>query len=143
MVGSLHMRADIHSRYGGNPRAGICPTRSGVVLIFSDPDSGRPFGYNSHDYLQDGVYHYTGEGRVGDQQLIRGNRALVDSSKTLLLFSRVDLKTWRFVGEVSLADPAFNVAQAPDQLGQARQVLVFRFKEKNADFGLLGTSCLD
>lgn len=134
------MRADIHSRFGGNPRAGICPTTSGVVLVFSDPESGRPFGYDSHDYLQDGVYHYTGEGRVGDQKLVRGNKALADRDKTLLMFSRVDLKSWRYVGEVSLAEPAFVIAEAPDQLGNIRRVLVFRLIEKSADFSLLGTT---
>ena len=135
-VGSYHLRAEIHQRFGGNPRAGICPTKSGSVLIFSDPASGEPFGYDSHDYLKDGIYHYTGEGRVGDQKLVRGNRAILNSSP-LLLFSRIDKKTWIFVGEVALAEPAYLMAEAKDQLGNLRQVLVFRFQPLSADFELL------
>ena len=135
-IGSLHLRVQLHADFGGNPRAGICPTRSGAVLVFSDPASGAPFGYDSHDYLQDGIYHYTGEGRVGDQQLIRGNRALLERSP-LLLFSRVDKKTWRYVGEVALGVPAYLQADAPDQNGNLRKVFVFRFMPISADFELL------
>ena len=135
-VGSYHLRAEIHQRFGGNPRAGICPTPSGAVLIFSDPASGKPFGYDAHDYLKNGVYHYTGEGRVGDQKLVRGNRAIVKGSP-LLLFSRLDKKTWIFVGEVALAEPGYEISAAKDQLGNLRQVLVFRFQPLSADFELL------
>lgn len=135
-IGSLHLRSELHARFGGNPRAGICPTKSGVVLIFSDPASGKPFGYDSHDYLDAGIYHYTGEGRAGDQLFLRGNRAIMEG-KELLLFARVDQKSWRFVGEVGLADPAFLMAKAPDQNGFEREVIVFRFKPLSANFELL------
>lgn len=135
-IGSYLLRSEIHARYGGNPRAGICPTKSGAVLIFSDPVSGAPFGYDSHDYLLEGIYHYTGEGRSGNQQFVRGNKALLENSP-LLLFSRVDQYSWRFVGEVSLAEPKFLLARAKDQSGKDRDVIVFRFKEVAADFELL------
>lgn len=136
-IGSYHLRSELHAKFGGNPRAGICPTKSGPVLIFSDPASGSPFGYDAHDYLKDGIYHYTGEGRVGNQQLLRGNRALLDTGKDLLLFSKLDPKTWRFVGEVKLATPAYLEARAKDQNGNQRTVLVFRFQEHRADFSLI------
>lgn len=134
--GSIHLKSELHARFGGNPRAGICPTKSGAVLIFSDPQSGAPFGYDTHDYLDQGVYHYTGEGRVGDQQLVRGNKALLEKTP-LLLFSRIDQQSWRFIGEVGLAEPAFLKATALDQLGNQRSVLVFRFAPISADFELL------
>lgn len=136
-VGSFHLRAQLHATFGGNPRAGICPTKAGPVLIFSDPASGTPFGYDAHDYLRDNIYHYTGEGRVGDQQLVRGNRALVKPDRELLLFAKQDPKTWRFVGEVALATPAYVEAKAKDQNGNLRTVLVFRFRELRADFALI------
>ncbi len=135
-VGSLHLRSELHARFGGNPRAGICPTKSGTVLIFSDPLSGAPFGYDSHDYLDAGIYHYTGEGRSGNQLFLRGNKAILER-KELLLFARVDQKSWRFVGEVSLADPAYFMAKAPDQNGFERNVIVFRFESVSANFELL------
>lgn len=107
------------------------------MLIFSDPVSGSPFGYDAHDYLESNIYHYTGEGRVGNQQLVRGNRALLDPARELLLFAKQDAKTWRFVGEVALAEPAYLEAKATDQNGNQRTVLVFRFKELRADFSLI------
>ena len=135
-IGSYHLRSELHSKFGGSPRAGICPTKSGAVLIFSDPISGALFGYDAHDYLSDNVYHYTGEGRVGDQKFVRGNKAVLEKSP-LLLFSRVDQKTWRFVGEVRLSSPPFISSLAPDQLGEEREVIVFRFEELSANFELL------
>ena len=57
--------------------------------------------------------------------------------KELLLFARVDQKSWRFVGEVKLADPAFLMAKALDQNGFEREVIVFRLKPVSANFALL------
>ena len=136
-VGHSYLRADLHASFGGSPRAGICPTASGPVLIFSDPPSGTKFGYDQHDEVVGAVYRYTGEGRAGDQQFIRGNKAVM-SGRDLLLFSRIDQKSWRFVGKVGLDSTPYEMALAPDQQGFERQVIVFRFIEHDADFGLLG-----
>lgn len=136
VVGQSYLRSDLHARFGGNPRAGICPTASGPVLFFSDPPSGTKFGYDQHDEVVAGIYRYTGEGRTGDQQIVRGNRAIL-SGKPLLMFSRIDQKSWVFVGQVGLAEPAYEIADAPDQLGFERKVLVFRLTELDADFSLL------
>lgn len=135
-IGHSYLKLDLHRNLGGNPRAGIAPTRTGQVLIFSDPPSGTRFGYDENDEVDGSVYRYTGEGQVGDQTLIRGNKALV-SGKELLLFKRVDSKTWMFVGEVALDSTPFETASAPDRNGNIRTVLVFRFIEKNANFDLL------
>lgn len=135
-IGQSYLKLDIHNAYGGNPRAGICPTAAGVVLIFSDPPSGTRFGYDQNDEVVEGIYRYTGEGQSGDQQLVRGNKALL-SDKKLLLFARQDLKSWIFVGEVALEAEPFEIATAPDRNEKLRKVLVFRFIEQNADFALL------
>lgn len=136
-VGLSYLRSELHQHFGGNPRAGICPTRSGPVLVFSDPPSGTRFGYDANDEVVGDIYRYTGEGRSLDQQFVRGNKALL-GAEVILLFSRIDSKSWIFVGEVSLADPAFEFAQAPDQLGNLRRVIVFRFLAKNAELSLIG-----
>lgn len=135
-IGQSYLKLDIHNAYGGNPRAGICPTAAGVVLIFSDPPSGTRFGYDQNDEVVEGIYRYTGEGQSGDQQLVRGNKALLSDQK-LLLFARQDLKSWIFVGEVALDPEPFEIATAPDRNEKLRKVLVFRFIEQNADFALL------
>jgi hypothetical protein len=136
-IGQSYLKLDLHSAFGGNPRAGICPTLSGVVLVFSDPPSGTRFGYDQNDEVVQGIYRYTGEGQSGDQQLVRGNKALLSGEK-LLLFSRQDAKSWIFLGEVGLDTEPFEIVSAPDRNGNLRKVLVFRFIEKDADFGLLG-----
>jgi 5-methylcytosine-specific restriction protein A len=135
-IGQSYLKLDLHRHFGGNPRAGIAPTRSGQVLIFSDPPSGTRFGYDENDAVVGSVYRYTGEGQVGDQTLIRGNKALV-FGRELLLFKRVDSKSWMFVGEVALDATPFETARAVDRNGKMRTVLVFRFIEKNANFDLL------
>lgn len=135
-IGQSYLKLDLHSAFGGNPRAGICPTISGVVLVFSDPPSGTRFGYDQNDEVVQGIYRYTGEGQSGDQQLVRGNKALLSGEK-LLLFSRQDAKSWIFIGEVGLDTEPFEIVSAPDRNGNLRKVLVFRFIEKDADFALL------
>ena len=70
-IGRSYLKLDLHNSFGGNPRAGICPTASGVVLVFSDPPSGTRFGYDQNDGVVGNVYRYTGEGQTGDQQLVR------------------------------------------------------------------------
>ncbi len=135
-VGESYLRTDLHRFLGGNSRAGICPTASGVVLIFSDPPSGTRYGYDQNDEVVAGVYRYTGEGQLGDQQLIRGNKALL-SDRKLLLFSRQDAKSWTYVGEVALDVVPFETATAPDRLGNLRRVFVFRFLARRADFEIL------
>ena len=135
-IGKSYLRLDLHNTFGGNPRAGICPTASGVVLVFSDPPSGANFGYDQNDGVVGNVYRYTGEGQAGDQQLVRGNKALL-SDKKLLLFSRLDSKSWIYIGEVKLDDVPFEIRSAKDSTGKIRQVLVFRFIEQSANFELL------
>ena len=105
-------------------------------MIFSDPKSGVPFGYDQHDFVEDGIYHYTGEGRVGAQQLVRGNKAIMEGN-TLLLFARVDRHSHVFVGEVGLADPPYYLATAEDSKGNPRSVIVFRLLPSRADFAFL------
>jgi hypothetical protein len=135
-IGLSYLRSELHQSFGGNPRAGICPTRSGAVLVFSDPPSGARFGYQFNDEVVNDVYRYTGEGRVGDQQLVRGNKALIEADE-ILLFSRVDSRSWQYVGQVLLGNPPYEITEAPDQAGSLRSVLVFRFKAKCANLSLL------
>jgi 5-methylcytosine-specific restriction protein A len=135
-IGLTYLRSELHQNFGGNPRAGICPTRSGAVLVFSDPPAGARFGYQINDEVVDDVYRYTGEGRLGHQQLVRGNKALLEADE-ILLFSRVDSRSWSYIGEVSLGDPPYEITEAPDQAGNLRSVLVFRFKAKSANLDLL------
>jgi hypothetical protein len=83
-------RVELHLRYGGGRQSGISPSRSSPnVLVFSDPGVGAQHGYND-SWSSDGrTFFYAGEGQQGDQQYVRGNRAIGDhriNGKALRVF---------------------------------------------------------
>jgi hypothetical protein len=132
LPGAIVRRADLHARLGGNGQSGIAPlSRSPEVLLFSDENSGARYGY--HDRWQDGVFHYTGEGQVGDQQMTRGNRAILNHARdgrALRVFKGVS-GTVRYLDEFELdADPWYR-QPARDRDRALRQVIVFRMRPKN------------
>jgi len=125
-------RFHIHSLLGGSFRGGIAPcSKSPNVLLFSDPERGRPFGYDVYEGLRpDGYYNFTGEGKSADQEPIRGNKAILEHKKTnrsLKLFvPEEDLQV--YVGEVQLAKPEYFLLPAPDKHNFERQVFVFNLQ---------------
>lgn len=79
--GASIKRRELHQLFGGGWQGGISPSAiSPNVFIFSDPDSGERHGYFD-TWKDDGCFHYTGEGQRGDQEMVRGNRAILDASK--------------------------------------------------------------
>src|SRR5664279_3999327 len=94
-VGQIVTRADVAAGYGGSTQGGIQPSkRTPNVLIYSDADEGAAYGY-SYDGWEDlarRAFYYTGEGQVGDQQLVRGNQAILShrtDGRALGLFEAV------------------------------------------------------
>lgn len=70
---------------------------------------------------------YTGEGQEGDQQLTRGNKAILRDNVALRLFESVGHAQVRYLGEYQLdSTEPYCVKQAPDRSGEVRNVLVFR-----------------
>ena len=66
-IGSLWKRAEIHQRLGGNPQSGISSAAGKpYILIFSGP-GGEAYGYED-GWHEDGFFHYTGEGQIGDMK---------------------------------------------------------------------------
>ena len=79
------------------------------------------------DRQQGEVFHYTGEGRHGDQTMTRGNRAIersLDAGTPLLLFFKKATNEYEFQGEVRLAGEPTQ-EQQPDEDGMMRTVWVF------------------
>lgn len=71
-------RVELHKRYGGNGQSGIAPSaKSSNVFVFSDP-SGEEHGYYDRWDHEAGVFLYCGEGQTGDQQLDKGNAAILN-----------------------------------------------------------------
>jgi hypothetical protein len=80
LPGETIVREQIHGPYGGNAQAGITRSSSTPnVLVYSDHEKAGANGYDFDGWDESQqVYYYTGEGKVGDQQMARGNKAIAD-----------------------------------------------------------------
>ncbi len=140
-IGRTLKRREVHKLFGGQMQGGIStPKNSKNILIFTDPKSGAKYGYDKHEGLrEDGSYAYTGEGQVGDQTLLRGNKSIFESpqnGKTIRLF-RVKGSSVTYAGRFTLGEPLFEEKDALDINGAMRKVLVFNLVPLNADLTLL------
>ncbi|WP_037705858.1 hypothetical protein [Streptomyces sp. AA1529] len=128
--GDTIRRKELHDRYGGSRQGGISKcAKSPNVLVFTDPRTGHQHGYYD-EWAEDGTFHYTGDGQVGDQSFAStGNAAIRDHMQhdlSLRLFegSRGII---RYVGEFAV-DPVqpFSYDRAPETGGgPMRQVIRF------------------
>jgi hypothetical protein len=89
VVGSCYERRSLHlSGLGGNYQKGISYPADGThVLLFSDPSKASEHGYKDQPSGDRG-YRYFGEwDGAGDMSMTGGNRAIVDRSPELYLFT--------------------------------------------------------
>jgi 5-methylcytosine-specific restriction protein A len=77
-VGKIYKRKeDIQIPLGGQRQGGIStPSKLPIVLLFTG-DTGAEYGYEDR-FQDDGTFWYTGEGQVGDMEMVRGNAAIRD-----------------------------------------------------------------
>ncbi|WJV48873.1 restriction endonuclease [Streptomyces flavofungini] len=142
VVGEVVTRRELHKRFGGTPQGGISPSaKSQMVMVFVADNPGP------HDPLtgwgEDGIFHFTGAGMYGDQEMTRGNLALlrhVENGRALHVFHQlpkitegVSLRTYRHLGrfEVDPEQPCYT-ADALDASGDMRAVIVFRLRPVGA-----------
>ncbi|MGX5681703.1 hypothetical protein [Schumannella luteola] len=141
--GARLLRSDLHATYRGNPQSGIVPLVGRPdILIFTSPPSGSHYGYDEFEGLQpDGSFHYTGEGRRGDQVFKRGNLALRDSGpkgRPIRLFS-ADGVWVTYVGEFATGDPTYRIETIPDVDGVPRNGIIFTLVPVDADTARLAS----
>jgi len=122
--------------FGGGRQGGISPSaKTPNVLIFSDIASGRQHGYVD-TWRDDGCFHYVGEGQVGDQQMIRGNRAILDSAqegRALRVFKGVGgVVEYRGQFVLHRAQPWYTTDAPETGGGPLRSVIVFRLRPVQA-----------
>jgi hypothetical protein len=130
--GELIKRTELHARFGGSRYSGISPSRTSPnVFVFSDPNSGEQHGYID-DWKDDGCFHYTGEGQRGQQQMTKGNLALLRAARdrrAVRVFegSGGDV---RYTGEFALDEiEPWYYDDAPETGGgPIRPVIVFRLR---------------
>ncbi|MEF2979410.1 hypothetical protein [Subtercola sp. YIM 133946] len=129
--------------WGGQRQGGIAtPQNSSQILIFTNPDSGKRYGYDKFEGLRsDGSYSYTGEGQAGDQVFLRGNRSLRDSVKDgkIIRLFRTRGTQANYVGAFTLADVPYAIEQIPDLEGNERQGIIFNLVPLDADTSELPT----
>jgi len=131
-TGTILRRRDIHEQYGGQRQSGISPSLSTPnVLLFTNPVRGRIHGYFD-GWGDDGLFHYTGEGQVGDQRMIRGNLSILrheEHGRALRLFRAVPGGV-EYVGEFEVdPDRPWYTSEAPETgNGPLRTVIVFRIR---------------
>lgn len=127
-------KGELHANFNGQRQGGIStPADHPVILLFTG-DQGVDYGY--HDgFRDDGTFWYTGEGQVGNMQMIKGNRAIRDhksTGKALHLFEYVDAGV-QYIGEASYLGDHEEVA--PDRNGDPRRVIVFELAIASSDEG--------
>lgn len=144
-VGDTVLRRELQQTYGGSRQAGIVTsTVTTDIIVFTDPVKGAKYGYDQFDGLHpDGSYTYTGAGQVGDQEMLRGNKALNEAEgdgRTIRLFvSKGPLVTYQ--GAYTTGEPRYTYESIPDTEGNLRRGIVFRFiplGERGEDLPILG-----
>lgn len=145
--GEVYTREDVRAVLGGSTQGGIVPsTSSNSILIYSDDEAGKPFGYVdgwlAEEDVRGPVFEYTGAGNIGDQSFAGRTGAMnkavlehVQAGRTLHVFKAVDrlpnsgTKIHRYVGEMVLdQDQPYCVRLSRDQANDQRKVIIFRMR---------------
>jgi 5-methylcytosine-specific restriction protein A len=136
VVGQQYRRSvDIHNQFGGSRQSGISPSAIVDAIFIFTGESGEQHGYNDHEELDENgcrIFHYCGEGQVGDMTLSRGNLAICRHSvdgKAIHLFKTLGKsKPVQYLGDYLYLD--HYETQGKDREGQMREVIVFKlFRE--------------
>lgn len=143
-MGATLRRREVHAMVGGQRQQGIStPSGSRSILIFTDPERGKKYGYDRHEGLRpDGLYAYTGEGVRGDQEFLRGNKAILSSARDERLIRLFTVRgvMVTYIGAFTPADPPFEYQPIPDIDGNERNGIIFLLAPVSADVSILPTS---
>ncbi|HEL2980126.1 TPA: HNH endonuclease [Stenotrophomonas maltophilia] len=138
-VGALYNRQkEIHAVFGGQQQGGISTPKEHPLVIAFTGEAGVSHGY--HDFWDDDeVFHYFGEGQVGDMKYVAGNRAIGEHAKdgkTLVVFQMMGKgRPYRYLGRF-MCQSSYVQPGAPDREGQPRSAIVFRLRSLEASLGL-------
>lgn len=130
-IGKIYdRRTQIHEPFGGSRQSGISPSAKAPAVFIFTGDSGEQFGYTDK-YDEFGVFHYTGEGQVGDMLLRGGNKAILEHASngaSLHLFKALGKRAGKslgqqYMGEFVCADHVWK--DGPDRNGATRRIIQF------------------
>ncbi|MCF5091004.1 hypothetical protein GIW57_12605 [Stenotrophomonas sp. PA-6-5C] len=138
-VGALYNRQkQIHGVFGGQQQGGISTPKEHPLVIAFTGEAGVSHGY--HDFWDDDeVFHYFGEGQIGDMKYVAGNRAIgehVKDGKTLVVFQMMGKgRPYRYLGRF-MCQSSYVQPGTQDRDGQPRSAIVFRLRSLEASLGL-------
>lgn len=134
--GYEYVRTALHEELKGQRYGGIStPKDYPVVLIFTG-EQGMLYGY--HDgFQEDGTFLYTGEGQVGDMQMIKGNYAIrnhQELGKELHLFEYVRTGVVQYIGQAYYLNDFRKDGEDRNQV--MRSVIVFELAVETPAIGV-------
>lgn len=124
-----YKRLELNQKFGGNRQRGISVSATYPYIFIFSKHNDKQDVYE--DKWNDGYFHYSGEGRIGDQKFTGGNKSIKDhiiNNKRVFLFEKDLLKSgfWIFVGEVELKGTY--LYKNKDDIGNIRDCIRFQFK---------------
>jgi len=121
-------------RYSGNLQKGIKYIVL-VTVLHKTPEESLRNPYN--DRLEGEFLFYTGEGRVGNQRMERGNLALkrqMTEGYPIFVFEKKSPGKYLFLGQYNVL--AVYAAVQPDVKGQKRKVFLYKLKRVSTSVSL-------
>ena len=109
---------------------GINTTPTTIVLISSIDKKKSGFVYHDR-WTLDGDYIYSGEGKIGDQKLSNGNKAIIDAAhdgKQIHLFVKFSPREYYYQGMFSLVE--YTYEDDYDESGNIRKEYKFRLRKQ-------------
>ena len=127
-IGDVVTNSQLSAAFGAGNMGGMRRAKkTGTLVLISDNTKGL-----YRDRWHDGILHYTGMGKIGDQVIDRTqNRTLAESGSNgveVHLFEVNEPTKYTYVGVVELADKPFQETQ-PDDNGNPRKVWVFPLRK--------------
>lgn len=134
VVGGTYLPKELHDQFGGQRQYGIStPVDHDFILVFTDPETDK-HGYEDR-FHEDGVFIYSGEGRVGPMTMDGGNARIRDHRQNgddLLVFEKVSEKNgadiFTYVGEYEYQNHFWE--EAEDDTGDMRDAIRFKLTPK-------------
>jgi hypothetical protein len=101
-------------------------------MLFSNPFAGEQHGYFDGWHEEDGLFHYSGEGQTGDQEMQRGNKAIrdhtTDGRELHLFIGEKKGAPVEYQGEFRYVSDYQDEAPETSN-GPLRKVIVFRLEQ--------------
>ncbi|MDO5059673.1 MAG: restriction endonuclease [Neisseria sp.] len=136
-VNEVVKRSELHDQYGGNRQSGISASaKTPNIFLFTHPEQGEVHGYYDRWEDNGSTLYYCGEGQNGDQEMIRGNKAILEhkvQGKALRIFVSDTAPGYvRYIGEFQLDDEKpYSIKETHStNNGPKRRTFEFHLKKK-------------